>query len=153
MTENPARVLRETKGMYDPNPVIRTITAQAMVKSRQWVPTRCEAPGCIDPATGEPKLFLSRVVKGKPERRACGTAHRLRLWRREMRDKGYRQISRGGVTGWLTPEGAFHPNPSQPKRRPPTGRPVGRPRKGPAPVAGPRRWSNPVVASRPPVTR
>lgn len=110
-------VLRGTRGIYDPDPNVRSQTARAMVGSRQRVLVSCKAPGCIDPKTGQPKVFPSRLVGGEPEKRACSAAHRLRLWRKDMQDKGYEQVTVDGQLGWRTPDGAFFPNPSQPARR------------------------------------
>jgi hypothetical protein len=105
-----------TKGIYDNNPSIRASVARAMVARRSLVDVQCEAEGCVDLATGQPKIFVSRMVGGKPERRGCCQAHRLRIWRKDMREKGYRQVTVDGLVGWMTPDGVFYPNPSQPTR-------------------------------------
>jgi hypothetical protein len=105
-----------TKGIYDSNPKVRSSVARAMVSRRSRIEVKCDAEGCIDPSTGEPRRFISRVVNGKPERRGCCPAHRLRIWRKDMRDKGYRQATVDGQIGWMTPNGVFYPNPSQPVR-------------------------------------
>lgn len=106
-----------TKGIYDSNPKVRSATARAMVARRQMVEVVCQADGCIDPSTGEPKRFMSRLINGEPERRGCSPAHRLKIWRKEMRERGYRQVTVDGSIGWLTPEGVFYPNPTQPAKR------------------------------------
>lgn len=106
-----------TRGIYDDNPTVRKAVARAMVERRQRVPVACQAEGCVDPATGEPVVFMSRIVNGKPERRGHNTAHRLKIWRAEMRAKGYRQTSVNGQVGWLGPDNIFYPHPSQPKKR------------------------------------
>jgi hypothetical protein len=106
-----------TRGIYDDNPSVRSRVARAMVSQRRYVEVVCEAEGCFDPRFGGPVRFLSRIINGRPERRGCCQAHRLKIWRREMKDKGYRQATVNGRIGWVTPEGTFHPNPSQPKRR------------------------------------
>jgi hypothetical protein len=107
-----------TKGIYDTNPKVRSATARAMVARRQMIEVTCEVPHCtMDTVTGGPKTFLSRLVDGRPERRGCCSAHRLWLWRKDMKDQGYKQVTVDGEIGWLTPEGVFYPNPSQPKSR------------------------------------
>ena len=106
-----------TKGIYDANPTIRSQTARAMVARRQLVDVQCKAEGCIDPATGEARWFKSRLINGMPERNGCTPTHRMRVWRAEMRDKGYRQVTLDGVLGWMTPDNTFHPMPSQPRKR------------------------------------
>jgi hypothetical protein len=109
----PVTVVQQgTRGIYDPDERVRTATARAMVQSRQTVPMICAWPDCVDPETGRPRAFLSRLVDGKPERRACSPNHRLKLWRRDMRERGYVQVTVGGRAGWRTPEGTFYPYPS-----------------------------------------
>jgi len=105
-------VQQGTRGIYDPDERVRAATARAMVRSRQTVPISCAWSECVDPATGLPRVFRSRLIDGKPERRACSANHRLKLWRQDMRERGYHQITVGGRTGWLTPEGDFYPYPS-----------------------------------------
>jgi hypothetical protein len=113
----PVSVVQQgTKGIYDPDERVRTATARAMVRSRQTVPVMCAWPECVDPSTGRPRQFESRLVDGKPERRACSPNHRLKLWRRDMRAQGYVQATVGGRTGWRTPEGKFYPYPSSQPR-------------------------------------
>jgi hypothetical protein len=110
-------VPRGTKGIYDADPVVASATARAMVNARDTTTFSCQAPGCIDPTTGQPRTFRSRLVNGEPERKACSASHRLKLWRMKMEQLGDKQRTIDGVVGWLTPEGVFHPNPSQPRRR------------------------------------
>lgn len=106
-----------TRGIYDRDPNVRTATARAMLARRRYVEVTCEAEGCVDPSTGQPVVFLSRLVNGRPERRGHSSAHRLRIWRQEMRDRGYKQAMVNGEVGWVTPDGTFYPNPSQSRKQ------------------------------------
>jgi hypothetical protein len=98
-----------TKGMYDQSERIRTRTARALVAARRTTTVKCAVAGCE-------RVFPSRLVNGEPERKACGRAHRLKLWRAEMREKGYVQRTVDGVTGWMDPDGRFYPHPGRTRR-------------------------------------
>lgn len=110
-------IVKGTKGMYDKNEVVRSQTARAMVASRETVDIACALTDCDHGDGGLPKVFTTRLVDGAPEARACCSVHRLKLWRYEMRMKGYQQKTINGVLGWMTPDGIFHPSPSQPRKR------------------------------------
>lgn len=106
-----------TKGIYDASKEVRAETARAMVGSREVREFDCPAVGCIDPATGAPRKYTSRVTKDGPEKKACSPSHRLRVWRKNMEDQGFVQRTVDGVTGWMTKDGTFFPNPTQSRRR------------------------------------
>jgi hypothetical protein len=106
-----------TKGMKDASEDVRSQVARAMVASRDTVEIACALEGCDRGEDGQPKVFTTRLVDGEPEAKACCSAHRLRLWRQEMRAKGYKYRTINGVLGWVTPDGIFYPTPSQPRRR------------------------------------
>lgn len=110
-------VRRGTKGMYDLDEDVRAQTARAMVASRETIDIPCRLTGCNHGDDGKPKVFTTRLVDGEPEAKACCSQHRLKLWRQEMREKGYKMKTVDGVLGWLTPEGIFYPSPSQPRKR------------------------------------
>lgn len=88
-----------------------------MVQRRQKVRVTCQAPGCNDPETGAARVIESRIIRGVPERRTCSQACQLRLWRAEMAEKGFRQVTKNGIVGWEGPDGSFTPMPTQPKKR------------------------------------